>query len=1154
MVKLKIMEFVIFLAGGNMLNENLDLPFDLYTRNKIISDLINLLRKNKGLKILDIGGRSGHLKEFLQEDDDLYILDILKSESDEKNYFIGNIISPPFKDCVFDVVVSSDLFEHLSPENRERSLSEMLRISKNFVILGAPFYTEKAAETEIKLNEFFIKITGNAHPWLSEHIKNGLPSTKKFEDFLKNNGFEYSTTVTNNISNWFLMQLFIFYSYKYRIPSEEVNKVYRFYNENFLELGDSLGSAYRTIYLIGKKGTLPKVDFKFKSRIDRSKYHALEMLIFEVVGQLADSRDNHIHGMKTMIQDQSKHIQILGTAVKEKDNYIEGLETAVKNKDDYISGLEATVKNKDDYISGLETTVKNKDDYINGLETTVKNKDDYIQNLDSLIAENNRKLNDIYNSTTWQLLTKYQKLVDTIFPHTTKRRHAYDLAIIGTRLIANDGFGAFLYKLNDRLYKNNINASKVPIVKTNPASPYVPLSLEKRLFGKFTFLSDNLNEIKIYTATNNRLNSDLALYITNTDHEILRKTTVKGHMVQDNDYTSFRFKPIKESKGITFFFELVSKKEPSAAVWYNESITLPELALYYDNEPINGSIGFQAFADIGLKSSYDIWMLKNEPTESKLEQYKNEIKQFEYQPTVSIVTPVYNPDAAWIDAAIESVRNQVYDNWELCLADASTKKDVRKCLEAYAKKDSRIKVKFLPRNKGISGNSNEALSLASGEYIGLLDHDDELSPDSLYEVVKHLQNNRDADMIYSDEDKIDLKGNRRYPFFKPDWSPDTFLSCMYTCHFGVYEKKIIDEIGGFREGYDGSQDYDLVLRIMDKTQSIHHIPKILYHWRTVHGSAASAVGAKSYAYVAAKKALTDYIKRNNIDGEISDGFWTGSYRMTRKLLNAPLISMIIVSSSSRVIKKCITNIEQSTDYTNYEIVIIQTEKQENVIDKNNNVHTIQYSEDYNISAARNLAASHAKGEYLLFIDETVEIIKNDWLNALLEHAQRSEVGAVGAKLINKSNKIMHCGIALGMGKHKIAGYPLSGFPSNIPGYFGNMTIVRNCSAVTAACMMLRKDVFNKVGGFDEHLAVAFNDVDLCLKLRERGYLIVYTPYAELYYHGTLTHDYKDAPKLQKLFLKDVEYMRKKWGEAIDEGDPYYSPNLTLDKEDYTIRI
>ncbi|MFA4956992.1 MAG: glycosyltransferase [Candidatus Methanoperedens sp.] len=1222
-----------------MLIERFDLPFDLYTRNKIISDLINLLRKKKkGLKILDIGGRSGHLKEFLQVDDDLYILDILKSESNEINYFVGDIISAPFKDRTFDVVVSSDLFEHISPENRENTLSEMQRISKNYVILGAPFYSEKAAEAEIQINDFFHKLTGNDHPWLFEHIKNGLPSGKKLEEFLKTNGFEYLTTETNNISNWLLMQLFIFYSYKYGIPVENVSRVYRFYNLNFLELGDSLNPAYRTIYLIGKTGTLPEIDYKLNSIMDVSKFHSLETLIFETIGQFTDNKEIHIHNLETILQDKDEHIQLLGTVVQKKeeyitglettvtnkdeyinglketvtnkdnyinglketvtnkenyinglketvtnkdayinglketvtnkdkyinglketvtnkDNYINGLKETVTNKDDYINGLKETVTNKDEYINGLKETVTNKDEYINGLKETITNKDEYIQNLNSLIAQNNRKLNDIYNSTSWQILTKYRGFVNSIFPHNSRRRNLYNLGTKSFKLIANDGLGAFLQKFNDKLFKKNIYASRVPIVETKIVSPNVPLSLSKSLRGKFTFLSDNLNEIKIYTATNNRLNSDLILYIKNAGGEILRKTSVKGRRIQDNGYTLFSFKPIKDSKERTFFFELISKQDPGAVVWHNESVTFPELTLYYNDEPLNGSIGFQAFADIGVKSRYDIWILKNEPTAQKIEQYKKEVKDFEYQPKISILTPVYNPDVAWIDSAIKSVRSQVYENWELCLADASTKKDVKKCLEAYAKKDPRIKVKFLAENKGISENSNEALALVTGEYIGLLDHDDEISPDALYEVVKYLQTNRDAGMIYTDEDKIDLKGNRRDPFFKPDWSPDTFLSCMYTCHFGVYKKKIIDEIGKFRKDFDGSQDYDIVLRVMDKTHSIHHIPKILYHWRMVPGSAASAAGAKNYAYVAAKNAITDYMKRNNIDGEVSDGFWTGSYRMKRKLLGSPLVSMIIVSSDSDVINKCIENIEQATDYSNYEIVVINMEKQEPEVIAKEKVHIIQYSGSYNISKARNLATSHARGEYLLFLDENVEIITNDWLNALCENTQRPQVGAVGTKLINSSNQMLHCGITLGLGKDHVAGYPLSGFPSNIPGYFGNITIVKNCSAVTAACMMLRKDVFNEVNGFDENLAVAFSDVDLCLKLREQGYLIVYTPFAELIHHGTLNRDYNDAPDLQKLFLKDVEYIRKKWGNVIDGGDPYYSPNLTLDSEDYTIRI
>lgn len=776
------------------------------------------------------------------------------------------------------------------------------------------------------------------------------------------------------------------------------------------------------------------------------------------------------------------------------------------------------------------------------------------------------KLNYIYCSTTRQVLTKYQHFVDSLLPHTTKRRHVYDLGIISMQIILNDSFSAFLYTLKERVRENTLDASKIALIQTNLNLPHVPLSLAKGMCGKFTFPTNNLNEIKILTMTYQRKNSDLELHITNTEGQIIGKSSVKGYKIQDNEYTSFKFKPIKDSKEHIFIFKLISKGEPSAAVWYNESVTFPGLALIYDDAPISGSIGFQAFAGIGIKSRYSIWILKNEPTEAKLEQYKEEIQNFEYQPKISIVIPVYNPDVAWIEAALESVINQVYSNWELCLADASTKDDVKKCLEAYAKNDSRIKVNFLSENKGISGNSNEALSLATGEYMGLLDHDDELSPDALFEVVKYLQTNQDADMIYSDEDKIDLDGNRSNPIFKPDWSPDMFLSCMYTCHFGVYNKKIIDEIGRFRKGYDGSQDYDLVLRFIEKTDSIHHIPKILYHWRTAPGSTAHMANVKNYAYIAAKKAITDYMKRNNIEGKVLDGSWTGSYYLKRKIIKKPLVSIVIPTKDNvHVLKICINSIIQKTNYSNYEIVIVNNKSNHSKtydyfkeIETRNNIRILEYNEDFNFSAINNFAVQNSDCEVIIFLNDDTEIIAEDWLTAMLEHVQRSEVGAVGCKLLYPNNTIQHAGVILGItgtsGEKAVAGHSLKHLPNTNHGYVGRVNVVHNLSAVTAACMMLRKDVFEEVGGFDENLAVAFNDVDLCLKIRRKGYLIVYTPYAELYHHESLSRGYEDTPKKHKRFLEEIGYMRVKWGEVIDDGDPYYNPNLTLERENFSINI
>lgn len=1094
MAKLRIMECYTSLAGGNMPNERLDLPFDLYTRNKIISDLANLFRKNKKcLKILDIGGRSGHLNKFFQEDDDFYILDIRKSESNEKNYFVGDIIRAPFKDCIFDVVVSSDLFEHISHENRENSLSEMLRISKNFVILGAPFYSEKTAEVETKVNEFFLKLTGNGHPWLSEHLKNGLPSGKKLEDFLKNNGFDYLTTETNNISNWLLMQLFIFYSYKYGIPDENVSRVYRFYNENFLELGDTSNPAYRKIYLIGKKGTLPKVDFKFKSTTNLSKYHTLETLIFENIGLFTGSKDIHIRNLEMTIQESSKQI---------------------------------TELNK-----------------------TIQDKDAHIHNLESLNAENNRKLNDIYSSTTWQILKQYQRLIDILLPLTTKRRRVYDLGIISIRIVIKDGFGAFLYKLKEKLRGSTVNSSEIPLVETKLTPPHTPLSLVKSLCGKFTIPSNNLNEIRILTATYRRQNSDLILHILNVDGQALRKTTVKGYRIRDNDYTSFRFIPIKDSKGRNFFFKLISKGEPSAAVWFNESVTFPELTLSYNDEALKGSIGFQAFADIGIKNRYDLWILKNEPTAEKLEHYNKEIKGFEYQPKISIITPVYNPDVAWIEAAIESVINQVYENWELCIADASTKQDVRKCLEEFANKDTRIKVKFLKENKGISGNSNEALSLATGEFIALLDHDDEIAHFALYEVVKLLNQKPYLDFIYSDEDKLDKNGKRCDAFFKPDWSPDLLLSCMYTCHLGVYRKKVIDEIGGFRLGYEGSQDYDLVLRCMEFTDSnkIAHISKILYHWRKVPGSIASDPIAKNCVnIISAKTALNDTLVRKNIRGKVEDGKWLSSYRIRREIFGNPKVSIIIPTRDRvKILKNCIDSIKQKTTYENYELILVDNNSIETETIKYINeldCIKIKYKENFNFSKINNLAASHVNGDYIVFLNNDIEIITDDWIQSMLEHAQRKEVGAVGCKLLYPDGTIQHAGVILGLSpdpRNKVAGHIFIKSNNIDHGYFGLIDTIRNYSAVTAAAMMVRKSVFNEVGGFDENIAVSYNDVDLCLKIRKKGYLIVYTPFVELIHHESISRG-------NNLDDTEVHYMMTKWGDTLKD-DPYYNPNLSLNK-------
>jgi len=959
----------------------LELPFDLYTRNFLITKLVKAIKDKDKLKILDVGGRGGQLKDFLKEDE-YYILDILNSEEKEENYIVGDIRDAPLRNSSFDIVISSDLYEHIPPRDRLRVISEMLRLSKNFVVLGAPFYSKEVEEAERRVYDFFLKVTGKPHPWLKEHIENGLPSKDELEAFLTKKGYEFCCRETNNISNWFLLQSFIFYAYAYGIPSEKVNKVYRYYNENFVELGDFLKPTYRKIYLIGEKGKLPSLRHKLKinKSINLLKYQNLFSLIFDCIGEDTIRKDTHIRN------------------------------------------LESTLSSIKDSIVRKDNQIKNLNRIVNDLNNHIQLKDTHIRNLESTLSS-------IKSSIAWRLLTRYRRLKEKILPLGTRRRHVYDLGLFSLRIIINEGWRSFWLKFKRAL-----------------------------------------------------------------------------------------------SKKVLFF----KVKEP-----------------------------------------YKIWILKNEPKKEKLEEYKKESFSFKYRPKISIIIPVWNTDKKWLRKCMESVLNQVYDNWELCIADGgSTKPYVKGILKRYAKKDSRIKVKFLKENKGIAGNSNEALSLATGEFIGFLDHDDELAPFALYEVVKLLNEKPHLDFIYSDEDKIDEKGKRKDPFFKPDWSPDMFLSQNYLCHLSIIRKELVGKVGGFREGYDGSQDYDLFLRVTEliDEKKIAHIPKILYHWRSVLGSAAKMVSAKPYAFMAAKKALKDALSRREIEAEILDGLLLSSYRVRYKIIEDPKVSIIIPTKDKvSTLKTCIDSILKKTNYKNYEIFIIDNQSKEEKtlkyyhrIKNNSKIKIVKYNKPFNFSEINNFAVSKVDTEYILFLNNDTEVISEEWLEAMLEHAQRKQVGAVGAKLLYPDNTIQHAGVILGItgtpGQKGVAGHSHKYVSDTEYGYFLRPHLTQDLSAVTAACMMMRKQVFKEVGGFNVNLAVAFNDVDLCLKIREKGYLIVYTPYAKLYHHESLSRGYEDTPEKQARFLKEIEYVRKKWGHVIDKGDPYYNPNLTLEKEDFSIKI
>jgi GT2 family glycosyltransferase len=558
--------------------------------------------------------------------------------------------------------------------------------------------------------------------------------------------------------------------------------------------------------------------------------------------------------------------------------------------------------------------------------------------------------------------------------------------------------------------------------------------------------------------------------------------------------------------------------------------------------------------DKGWASDYDRWIEEFETRNPRVIELK--MRTFKANPLISIVMPVYRTPPGILTKAILSVTAQSYKNWELCIADdASESADVQKILERYAEQDSRIKVKFLKSRSGIALCSNAALDLASGEFIALLDHDDELAEDALFYVVEALNRHPELDVLYSDEDKIDEHGRRYDPFFKPDWSPDLILSENYIAHLLVCRRELLLQTGAFRSGFDGSQDHDLVLRLTEKSDRIFHLPRILYHWRATASSTASISTQKSYAAEAARRAIEEHLQRRAVSGKVVPGSFPGRWRVRYALGDEPAVSVIIASGGKiDILRENLESLFSKTEYRNVEVIVIDNSKKDRIEQLvtawPSPARPLRYidwrDQQFNYAVINNEAARRSNSPILLFLNDDTSVISGGWLTAMVEMVVRPEVGAVGAKLLYPDGRIQHAGVVMGLFGN--CGHAFKGLEGDAHHYFDFPDVIRNVSAVTGACLMTRADVFHEVGGFDEiNFAVAFNDVDLCLKIREKGYRVVYTPHALLYHREAFSKTTKD------LFpdSKEVRAMQAKW-KAVIQADPYYNQNLTRSAEDYSL--
>jgi GT2 family glycosyltransferase len=560
--------------------------------------------------------------------------------------------------------------------------------------------------------------------------------------------------------------------------------------------------------------------------------------------------------------------------------------------------------------------------------------------------------------------------------------------------------------------------------------------------------------------------------------------------------------------------------------------------------------------------AYADWLWRESPKGKQLAEMRLEAARFEYRPTISIFMPVYNMEEPYLRAAIDSALVQTYPYLELCIADdGSPGGHVRPLLEAYAAKDKRVKLTFRPGNGGISAASNSALALASGEFVAQLDHDDLLAPHALHRVVELLNVRRDADVIYSDEDKIDLGHLRSQPFFKPDWSPDTFRTKMYTCHFGVYRRALVEAVGGFRSQFDGAEDYDLVLRLTERTDRIFHIPDILYSWRMHPLSTASGSrDVKTYAYESGVRAVADALRRCGEPGEVSRvPGCLGFYRVRYDLLKPGPVTLVVPTRDSpRLLDRCLLSIFERTVYPDFEVVVLDNGGEDaaarSVIEKwlqrePRRFRAIRSDAPFNHSALVNAGARASGGDYLVLLNDDTEVIAPEWLEELARQAQRPGIGAVGAQLLYRDGGVQHAGIVVGvMGG---AGHVERNTWSYHPGYFGRVNTTNNVLAVTGACLMCRRGVFESVGGFDEAFDSAYNDVDFCLRLHRLGLRNIYVPEAKLYHLESASFRRLPQAERDARVRRGAELMRERWPQYL-RSDPYYSPHLTRSNENFTI--
>jgi GT2 family glycosyltransferase len=888
------------------------------------------------------------------------------------------------------------------------------------------------------------------------------------------------------------------------------------------------------------------------------------------LGQVLAERSQEIDALKTTIGEQEGRIVALGQALAERDYEVDALKATIGERNAKMVALGQVLANRQHEVDTLKAAVGEQDAKMVALGQVLANRQHEVDTLKAAVGEQDAKIVALD-----QVLADRQHEVDTLKATIAAR----DQALMDRSLKA----AALTTAIADRESQIVVLQSMVRALRLSTSWRITaPLRVAKK--SQIAFLELMIRALRFSTSW--RINP-----LSEAKRLLRGPQRAKRTIGRDRDQINRReLEVIRDSK--MFDEEWYKSKYPDVSkaginpiehylLWGAAQGRDPcqhfSTSFYLKNNPdvvksaLNplfhyieyGRIeGRQAQGNEGHQAQgndYQTWVERFDSlSDAERATIKSEINRFSKRPLISVLMPVYNTNRKWLIKAIESVRTQLYPNWELCISDdASTSPHVKAILDSYARTDQRIRVIYRDTNGHISLNSNSALALATGEFIALLDHDDELPSHALFWVAREILRYRDVDMVYSDEDKIDDKGRRHDAYFKPDWNPALILSQNFFNHLGIYRRSLVEQVGGFRVGFEGSQDHDLVLRCADASapERIRHIPRVLYHWRSVKGSTASAaaIEAKPYATHATVRAIKEHCAKHNIAANVRRAitqFYQVDYQVSARL---PKVSIIIPTTGDlKLFRPCIESLFARTSYPNLEILIAISkshrtfEERGDYLDKlrtDSRVRVLIHEiEPYSYAKVNNWAAQHAAGSVICFLNDDVEVITPDWLEKLVMRLELEGVGAVGPMLYYPDDTIQHAGVILGLGG--VAGHAFNHLKRGSAGYFGRAALEQDLSCITAACMAMRRALFEELNGFNEELAIAFNDVDLCIRIRRAGWRIIWTPQVEMYHHESATLGRHNSPERQATFEREVAWMRKRWGEVLDR-DPFYNPNLSL---------